>query len=418
MEALAEQPLGRALLADCGPLIETIAMALPPQWLVEASLRNESLKFAAGALMASFPSDVTLVVLCERRSGSSLRIWLDTLKLQCRLEIADVVPDATMSVRHFWIQDTFLVAQAQSGSLYLETASENSGRHGAWLSAYDLTPSQRLDLPLAGGNMLIGDGFRLVGRSSVEALEARASARRAGGSFDDIRRLDSRDCYVFGYAAPSRRPDGRASAPLPDPRRAVQRPERIYQSPGHVDMYVSVTGLKRDSKPLLIAAAPVPISRNRHDPYFTALRDALDRSVERLEADGFEVLRNPIPFGSDGKASSRRPRLYNNVLLENEARAPAGRPWVWLMHFADEGGFEEFDSENARLWRSLGFEVVPTAGWGVFTGDYGGIRCATKVVKRKGPGRVAAPANEARRATSPLDHIQGDGRSASKTWPS
>jgi hypothetical protein len=102
----------------------------------------------------------------------------------------------------------------------------------------------------------------------------------------------------------------------------------------------------------------------------------------RLRARGLEIIRNPIPFGTTISNVRRRPRLYNNIIVENRLRGSNERPLVWLPHFADLEDLHLFDEANAKIWRDLGFEIVPVYGWGCFSDACGALRCATKVLKR------------------------------------
>ena len=112
--------------------------------------------------------------------------------------------------------------------------------------------------------------------------------------------------------------------------------------------------------------------------------EQLDATAERLEDDGFAVLRNKVPYlAHPAYAPNPSLRAYNNVMLENAIRTGRSRPLVWLPHFGDlEPDLEAYDSANRAVWETLGFEVVPVPGWSALVRAGGALRCASKILRR------------------------------------
>jgi hypothetical protein len=152
-------------------------------------------------------------------------------------------------------------------------------------------------------------------------------------------------------------------------------------------MFVSLTGKQRDGQPIIVVADPLSPTHPDTAQVVNASRQ-LDASSERLTRRGFAVLRNPVPYlvSANGKLM---PRLYNNVLVENEVRAGRQRPLVWMPGFGDAEPLQAFDASNAGLWADLGFEVVRVAGWSPLAAINGGLRCASKVLRRRSPPHSA-----------------------------
>ena len=93
---------------------------------------------------------------------------------------------------------------------------------------------------------------------------------------------------------------------------------------------------------------------------------------------GFHVIRNPAPYA----LPSGDTLWYNNTIVQTDPDL------VWLPQFAQpDGRFADTDEANRKIWRDLGFKVVPVAGWMAYESSGGSIRCATSVLGRQSVGR-------------------------------
>ncbi len=200
----------------------------------------------------------------------------------------------------------------------------------------------------AGGDQIVSEGFRLIGQTS----RLRSASSRYGGESTllaadrRIGELDNRPVCYWGYrrqdlfekpavdAQESRAGKNTADSNLErdldwqtandllgDLSFSHLRPDlvtTIERCESHVDRYVSPTGLRHNGKHLLLLADPVAVAP---EAISKAKREKrlLDASEHWLRDQGFEIIRNPVPFGVDVK-NAVRPRLYNNVLLENAVR--------------------------------------------------------------------------------------------------
>lgn len=353
----------QGFLPDCGGAINRLAVSVIPQCFADHAV-GRALLHALGRFVPTLPRDVALVVLSSRGSRSSVDCWLDEVAPSCRVEHVDAgfpQGDDTMAL---WTQDSFLVAG--DGGIYLRPASENPTPHAAWLGESFGILVERRDFALAGGNMLVGPDFKLVGCESLpEDLDRRTAMLAA------LERMDARRMVEVGYRLGEGTPVGPGAEFY-----------RLRQYGGHIDRSISVTGLTRGGRPLLVVARGVPTCGA--DPAgFGPIGDRLDRTAAALSAQGFAVLRNDVPFAPVLGMPQLRPRLYNNVLVENEVRPGRRRPLVWVPQFADEEpALETFDGANMALWRKLGFEAVAAFGWSGLAAQMGALRCATKVLGR------------------------------------
>ena len=238
---------------------------------------------------------------------------------------------------------------------------------------------------LPGGNQVIGPDFRLIGHSSLKSGGAAGAISTAARMevLEKLRSLDGRSIHVFGYRTADLSNVTVVARHVP-PTPVSDLEDLVaagHQAGFHVDQFVSVTGLARDGRPVLVVGEPHVVG-HAETPLVENARRLLDASVRSLVRQGFEVLRNPVPYVPTPDSGKRLPRLYNNLLLENEIRPGRYRPMVWLPQFGDLEDLQEFDRLNREIWERLGFEVVPVAGLSYFASRNGALRCLSKVLKR------------------------------------
>jgi hypothetical protein len=354
----------RGFMPDCGGAITRLAVSVVPQCFAD-HMAGRALLHALERFIPTLPPELTLVVLARRESRRELDRWLSRVASCCRIEHIDADFAHGEDTMALWTQDSFFVADG--GETYLHPTSENSTPHGLWLGRAMGKIVRAETFALAGGNMLVGPDFKLIGCESLPDEPRRRSAMLAA-----LERVDDRPVFEVGYRLGQGIPSGPGAEFY-----------RMRQYGGHIDRSVAVTGLRRAAKPLLLVSRG--LIAPRADPAgFGPIGDRLDRTAEMLSASGFAVLRNDIPFVPVLGKLQLRPRLYNNVLVENEVRPGRARPLVWVPQFAEEEpALEEFDAANLGIWQGLGFEPIPCHGWSKLSVAMGGLRCATKVLGRR-----------------------------------
>ena len=148
--------------------------------------------------------------------------------------------------------------------------------------------------------------------------------------------------------------------------------DELNQSWGHIDLVVSLTGRKQESKDVLLVAETVLSDNPGKDE--TRESDRLWALAKYLGDCGFHVIRNPAPYA----LPSGNTLWYNNTIVQTDPDL------VWLPQFAQpDGRFADTDAANRKIWCDLGFKVVPVAGWMAYVGSGGSIRCATSVLERQ-----------------------------------
>lgn len=369
-----------SLVPDCGGLIHTIAFALPTAFFSDGSDREDvSPLIPLGNLLSALPREIIAVIVIDRACIPSARHWLGGLAITCVTELLAL--DANGNIAHPWIQDVFHVRAGGDGATTELVSARGNPCADALANRFGLATAAS-DILLDGGNQLVGPDFRLVGHSS---LQGGGTGGRPAGHLQQrqrIQALDGRTLYSFGY-----RPEDLGASAAPAGLSPVKTPPstmpdgKMHQCGFHVDQFVSVTGLRRDDRPLLLVADPMA-HEGCSARAVSDLKQKLDASVLSLIRQGFAIARNPIPVSPAIDSNKCIPRLYNNVILENVARPGQIQPFVWLPHFGDRETLEWFDEENRKIWKGLGFDPIGVAGWSHLASRNGALRCATKVMRR------------------------------------
>jgi len=357
-----------ALVPDCGGLIDQVALTLPTGFL-RSSHSDEWFQplIPIGNLLKSFPAETLVFLLVDQGALALAAAWVEALAATCRIQFVPMT-DGGAAVESPWLQDVFHIRSGfGQGAVSGEILTLDGRPEGRALASFLGIATRPAMTGLHGGNQLVGDDFRLVGHNDV------AGASGAAASLA-LEAMDSRPVTSFGYQVSDlmrAAPDGVAA----------ELEARVHQFGFHVDQFVSVTGLLRDARPLLMVAEP-HLPEGPPVPMVEDARRRLDASVSRLRRQGFEVLRNPVPWVVAPDSGKRLPRLYNNVIIENQSRAAGRKPLVWLPQFSDVEPLHTFDSRNREMWQGLGFEIVPVYGWSYFSSRNGAIRCVSKILRR------------------------------------
>lgn len=367
------------LMMDCGGAIEEMAIATPPALFAGPS--ENGLKSFAN-LIASLPSELNLSIISEKGSFGPLRKWLEQISPACQVDIIDTPSEGEMTTDDIWIQDSFLVSTRGNRRVFVDIVSERSNSHARWLQAASAGSLEECRIHLAGGNMLVGPDFRIVGTDSIkQTIALTDSERHWKRALLAHQQFDSRHLSLFGYQK------GDITEPSPTP----EMDREYFQTPFHIDLAVSLTGLQNEQGKPILFVAEVHSTSDPQGPLLPLFASRLDASVARMEAQGFCVLRNKIPYVAPPEHLTDGPppawaywHAYNNVIVENQIRPGEDSPRVWLPQFADvEIHLEPFDMLNRQSWESLGFRVVPVYGATYLARHGGSIRCATKILKRQ-----------------------------------
>lgn len=363
---------------DVGGLISCMALAMPPAFFAPTHQMHTHLRSAFKSLILALYPEIRLLILVQKQYVPSLKPWISENIPNVQVEIIET-PSEAQGSRSMWIQDT-VHARYSVGKMRLDSASsDNQSRNAAHLARHLNCSCDVLTAHLAGGNHLVGQGFRIVGCDSVRFTAERADVGSFQLAHQRLQELDPRGLYVFGF-----HPDDAALAAAKSEYRHSAGSLPVHQPGFHLDQYVSLTGTYINAKPVLLIADPIDVNKNEVRK-ITSLKAQLKASSERMTHDGFHVIRNPVPFSSSENGGGMPLHFYNNAIVENFVRPGKSRPTVWVPIgvSGQDKSKEDFDRENCAIWSNLGFDVVAVDGWGPLAAMQGAIRCASKVLARQ-----------------------------------
>lgn len=357
------------LLPDCGGLVEQLAIAIPAALLRSPAATDPCRPLVPiSKLIEAFPADVRIVVMVDNACAMEAQAWLDRLDRNAQILLSPLNPSAN-AISSPWLQDAFHVKAPDPTTgfeqRYMAVSGDGPARQLARLTGAEI---DAMGFHLDGGNQLVGPDFRIIGYSEIERIDA-------------VRRLDQRPVSLFGYHVDALGATARPAGGSALFRSAATRPSPMHQFGYHIDQFVTLTGLYRNGKPLLVVGQPVP--SDTPSPIVATASRCLDASAVFLEEQGFAILRNPVAFAITPDTNKRQPRLYNNAIVENDIRVGQERPIVWLPQFSDFEELGDIDEANVNLWESLGFRIERVFGWTHLASRCGALRCISKVLFRK-----------------------------------
>ncbi|HEX2053217.1 MAG TPA: hypothetical protein VHJ78_05740 [Actinomycetota bacterium] len=304
-----------------------------------------------------------------------------------------------------WAEDPYVVLQDldPSGEVFYLMEPFTFNRSGDALIAERVaqaSPFQSSQSPLyfQGGNVLIGDDFVLLG---VDYLFNTIETFRSFGAVSIPAGEDPFE-FVTGLFRRTFGEDRRMFFPgtrLPVPQQEEgpitvdgrEWTERRYIGTGerqpifHIDMFLSLAGRTAEGRYRVLVGSPAEADRILgRPPSRYAMHEIFDDFAARLTAEGFEVLRNPLPLTYVDYPGERVREWYfatsNNCLVEIAGDSRR----VWLPTYG-HGPWEDLsatDEANKRIWEELGFEAVQLGDFNVFAQNLGAVHCIKKYLMR------------------------------------
>jgi hypothetical protein len=267
----------------------------------------------------------------------------------------------------------------------------------------EATELQSTQSPLffQGGNVLIGDDFVLIGVDYLfETLDTFLRYRPVLGMPDDPGEAQlfivdlfrqtfdpNRDLYFAGT---------RLGVPKVEKRPVIidgeQWTEVFHAGTGHhqpifhIDMFVSLAGRSPSGRYRLLVGSPALADDVLGRPQLPhALSEIFDDVARQLEAQGFEIVRNPLPLTNvDDPVLKERSWYFatsNNCLVQID---DVTGNHVWLPTYG-HGAWSDLtvtDEANRAVWEELGFTVHQLADFNVFAQNLGSVHCIKKYLRR------------------------------------
>jgi hypothetical protein len=396
----APRPAHPRLVGSAEGPIDRMLLTIP-----DYAVRAAVLADAYRHLLQQLSSQVSLVVLTHESVQEDVRGWLRGCG---RLGSAAVI--AAPDHLHFsiWAEDGYVaITDGDDGVTYL-LEPFSFPRYGDSLIAdfvANATDIRNTQAPLyfQGGNLLIGDGFVLLGLDyPAETLayvdqgilrpgpseSPEALIRRLYGDYLDA----ERDIVYVG-----------STVPVPEMQQrgfhldGEEWTEILYlgNKPGtaqplfHIDMFVSLAGRGSDGRYRVLVGDPRLAADILDAPLYPhAMADIFDNIARSLGQQGFAVARNPLPLVYVDDEPARRRLWYfataNNALVESR---PDRGPTVYLPTYGHGAwtALTATDEANREIWEGLGYAAVLLTDFHPFAENLGAVHCITKYLARAEP---------------------------------
>lgn len=383
-------------LPDVGPAISRLAMVVHES-LFRTTEEAVGQKEAYANLIRGLPESLELMILIDADQKEDVTAWLAAIVPERQPHLV-IAPGNDITNSGAWIRDEFLCRYTGGTATHVELRSFKSGNFGKYLTTANQANFEKGTVALDGGDCLVTRERWIVG---VQAVNSTILAFNEQIDFDTARSkiaaLDPRPLTLAGFriadlkfkllwaktemqrafATPAIQAESATTPPPPTSFIATAakilsqllNQSDLIQGWAHIDLVVSVTGIKKDGQEVLLVSSVVP-TPDGTDDYARLEGDKLDALAIHLASEGFHVIRTPTPYFKKWLFH------YNNAIVQNEPNI------VWLPHFSDAKNTFASDDENVEIWKGLGFEVIPIPGWRPFVDKAGAIRCATKPLAR------------------------------------
>lgn len=301
--------------------------------------------------------------------------------LPSRFRVLLISPaQATENYTH-WVRDPFLFFQRGRQSIGMVKSKAAKVEDQTWADKYIgklnienllFSTNDQIFLPMAGGNMLFDRDFALIGYHQIASYYA-----SNGRSQVDIQIKKTLEEQV-------------------GVKRVIAIGEKAGNEPSllpHIDLYLTLTGRQgaQSGKYIVLLGECFILNELNSDNTDTrnivnGINRYLDIVLEQLLAEGFEVIRTPMPL--IGKEPSNKTYLctYNNCLVSCGALSKT----VWLPRYtfgvSHEPWYEAMqisEKKNASIWESMVYEVrFVDANFHSIIDDNGSLHCITQEILR------------------------------------
>ena len=347
--------------------MEILLLALP-------AFMVPSLEPACRSLLAQICATTELIIATHQSTAKRVRQWLEDFQLIQRCQLIIIDNNIPLSM---WVQDDFHVIRHPDGTPGLLISQQAKPHvHSLLRQIADVTGMALTNVEYApdGGNILAGKDRILIGGNDCYGKDTKKLPDFVSENFLSI-------------ACPNK-----TSSELKQPLLlGGEEWEEVFhfgnktntcQPVFHIDIFLSLAGRRQDGRPRVLVGDPGMAARFLDcAPHDHCSQSAFDDIADQLKAEGFDVVRNPLPLVYCDNEGSRERQWYfsssNNAIVQD--CSTYGRI-VWLPTFG-HGNWPELaatDAANINIWKNLGFDVRPIANCQPLAENLGGLRCFTK----------------------------------------
>ena len=298
--------------------------------------------------------------------------------LPSRFRVLLISPaEATEKYSH-WVRDPFLFFQRGGQLVGLVKSKAAKVEDQTWADKYIgklnienllVSINDQIFLPMAGGNMLFDQDFILIGYHQIASYYTSNGRSQVDNQIKKSleERVGVKRIIAIG-------------------EKAANEPHLLP----HIDLYLTLTGRRgaQSGKYIVLLGECFILNDQHPDTQNIAkgINRYLDIVLKQLLAEGFEVIRTPLPL--IGKGSSSRAYLctYNNCLVSCGALSKT----VWLPRYtfgvSHEPWYEAMkiaENKNVSIWESMVYEVrFVDANFHSIVDDKGSLHCITQELLR------------------------------------
>ncbi len=347
-------------------------------------------------ILSTLPQNTRVVLFTHEASVEVATSWLSEFDMTARTEIVSAPNSMKFTV---WAEDAYCICKDTSDgeTYFVEPASFNRAED-AYIAdriapKTDLESTQ-VQLYFQGGNVLVGDNFWFIGADyPAHSLELKFVVPQPGETKAEA------IARVYGSLMEANRRLITVGSRVPVPS-SEKRPfmlngelwhEILYfgnangtvQPLFHIDMFISLVGRDAAGKYTLLVGSPQLAADILGETLLEgAMQEVFDDIAAGLVALGFNVIRNPLPMAYDDDDSDNTRYWYfstgNNVLTQDNPK----KVWIPTYGHGHWAKFSATDTENKRIWESLGYAVELLPDFHPFAANLGAAHCIKKYLAR------------------------------------
>lgn len=237
------------------------------------------------------------------------------------------------------------------------------------------------DLDFEGGNMLFGEDHVFIGADTINALDNPVM-------IDQVVPETAEKTIIGCRKTPPIQLTRKAMAGEDEWREIFHfhNAQGTQQPIFHIDMFISPAGKDKDGRQVVLVGDPALAAEILEEPLHPlSLSEHFDEIADDLTAQGFTVIRNPLPMIYKDDIEERQRIWYyassNNVLVQKTAQKVNA---VWVPQYGHDHWPElsKTDACNTEIWEKLGFQVHPIPDGQKLAENLGGLHCLTNVLQR------------------------------------